>query len=244
MIEIAEMVLPGPAFFLVHDDVTSTERLNGGPPMRKAWRAGDVVYLPGMTKLQVWADRPYSETIIGLDLVQPWDAMSRTPSGEHYASIQEAEIRMLVTAMREALVSGRYGYRESVPLAMQAALGELMSARQGTAPGAGRINRSVFEFIESNLGRRICMTELAGVANMSRFHFSRVFKAAVGLTPARYLLERRVAMAAALLVAGHMSIAEVGYRSGFSSQQHFTTAFRSVMGSTPGRHRGFSLQTR
>ena len=55
------------------------------------------------------------------------------------------------------------------------------------------------------------------------------------------MLQRRVKRAKELLVAGHMSLAEIGYTLGFPSQAHFTTTFRKLVGTTPGAYRdGFS----
>ena len=95
----------------------------------------------------------------------------------------------------------------------------------------------VIDFIEDNLGREVSLDELARVACLSPYHFVRAFRAAVGRTPHRYLVDRRVARARAMLHAGELSLAEVADVCGFASQTHFTSAFKRATGTTPGAYR-------
>ena len=61
--------------------------------------------------------------------------------------------------------------------------------------------------------------------------------AATGMTPHRYLLSRRIERARRLLAETNMSIAQIAYLCGFSSQAHLTIAFRRLVGHTPGGYR-------
>lgn len=80
------------------------------------------------------------------------------------------------------------------------------------------------------------MTSLAGVAAMSEYHFARSFKETVGISPHAYVLSRRIARGRAMLSRGEGSLAHVALACGFSSQAHFTTAFRRSLGVTPGEY--------
>ena len=68
---------------------------------------------------------------------------------------------------------------------------------------------------------------------MSPFHFCRAFKQAFGETPHRYVIQRRLDRAAALLRGSDLSIAQIAYKVGMSSQAHLTTLFRKHRGTTP-----------
>jgi AraC family transcriptional regulator len=50
----------------------------------------------------------------------------------------------------------------------------------------------VIEYIEAYLTEDLSLNDLATVAGLSQFHFSRIFKAALGLTPHQYLMKRRI----------------------------------------------------
>ena len=93
------------------------------------------------------------------------------------------------------------------------------------------------ELIESRLDADLTLQELAAAVGYSRSHFLRAFHATTGVTPHRYLLNRRIERARRLLGAADMSIAQVAYSCGFSSQAHLTLAFRRACGLTPGEYR-------
>ncbi len=81
--------------------------------------------------------------------------------------------------------------------------------------------------------------EEAGVLGISLRQLARVFQTA-GTTPSRYILEQRLQRANAELGeprAEKTTVADVAYRWGFSSQSHFTRAFRKRFGRTPGEAR-------
>jgi AraC family transcriptional regulator len=98
--------------------------------------------------------------------------------------------------------------------------------------------RRVLDHIEDALeDGDLSLAELAAVARLSPFHFSRAFKAASGQAPHQFVLARRVERAKALLARPDLALAEIAYRAGFASQAHFSTAFRRATGTTPARYR-------
>jgi AraC-like DNA-binding protein len=70
---------------------------------------------------------------------------------------------------------------------------------------------------------------------MSRYHFVRSFKRAVGLTPHAWLLDQRIQRARHLLNQG-MGLAEVALHLGFADQSHFQRAFKQRVAATPGEY--------
>ena len=79
--------------------------------------------------------------------------------------------------------------------------------------------------------------ELAGVAAISLFHFTRVFRDALGLTPHRYVQRRRVERAKAMLLDPRAPLAQIAHACGFASQSHFGQVFKAHTGATPGQWR-------
>lgn len=77
----------------------------------------------------------------------------------------------------------------------------------------------------------------ATAANLSPYHFIRVFKTETGRTPYQWLLEMRVKEACVLLKTSRLSVTEVAYRCGFSSPSHFTRVFRRQLGVSPSEYR-------
>jgi AraC family transcriptional regulator len=90
----------------------------------------------------------------------------------------------------------------------------------------------VSDYIEEHLAENVFLAQLAELARLSPFHFSRAFKQSFGLPPLRYVTSRRIERAKRLL-AGNASITEVGLAIGFGETSSFTTAFRRHAGVTP-----------
>ncbi|MBN9220633.1 MAG: helix-turn-helix transcriptional regulator [Mesorhizobium sp.] len=108
------------------------------------------------------------------------------------------------------------------------------SSRQGLDPV--RLKR-VLGFIEDHRFEDITVADLADVACLSMFHFTRAFAAAMGLPPHSYVSERRLEAAKALIAGGRASLTEIALSCQFSSQSSFTRAFRRKMGMTPAEYR-------
>ena len=92
-------------------------------------------------------------------------------------------------------------------------------------------------FIEEHLGEDLTLRRMAGVTELSPFYLARVFKAEVGKSPHQYVLERRIERARALLRDTTMSVADVAFATGFSSQSHLSTWFRRLVGVSPASYR-------
>ena len=88
----------------------------------------------------------------------------------------------------------------------------------------------VRQYIEANDTENIAIADLANLTGYSSVHFTRIFKNATGQTPREYLMYHRINKAKHLLVNKELSIIEVAYQSGFSSDAHFSTQFRRLVG--------------
>jgi AraC family transcriptional regulator len=96
---------------------------------------------------------------------------------------------------------------------------------------------AVLDHIEAHLGEGISLEDLAAVAQLSPFHFTRAFAQTTGRTPHAYVVERRLEAAKVLLKEGDLSIEAVGRRCGFANPSHFSTRFRRAEGVTPRAYR-------
>jgi AraC family transcriptional regulator len=90
----------------------------------------------------------------------------------------------------------------------------------------------IAEYIEEHLAGNVLLSQLAGVVQLSPFHFSRAFKQSFGVPPLRYVASRRIKRAKELL-AGDVTVTQVGLAVGFAETSSFTTAFRKHAGVTP-----------
>jgi AraC family transcriptional regulator len=160
-------------------------------------------------------------------------------SGLHDHAVSEI-LNLLLAEVESGGASGTL-YAESLAHALAVRflfLGEHLPTRSHrTAILPQRKLRNIQDLIESRLAADLTLQELAAEIGYSRAHFLRMFRATTGMTPHRYVLKRRVERARQLLEQVELSIAEVAFRCGFSSQAHLTVAFRNEFGVTPAEYR-------
>lgn len=117
-------------------------------------------------------------------------------------------------------------------------LGQIIVKASATksSPQTAGIQRAI-EFIEQNLAESLPLEQVAGVAGSSTFHFARQFRAAMNMSVRRYIILRRVETAQTMIAETELSLAEIAYSTGFSSQSHMTSVFRRFAGQTPAAFR-------
>lgn len=87
----------------------------------------------------------------------------------------------------------------------------------------------------------VSLQDLADLADMSRFHLTRLFQRRFGLAPSAYLRLLRLERAKRRLAAGDAP-ADVAASLGFVDQAHLTRRFKAAYGMTPGRYRASRLR--
>lgn len=130
---------------------------------------------------------------------------------------------LIVDVMSTALAAHMlrsYNAFEVVECSPERALGKLEIAR-------------LTEYIEDNLDRTISLEDLAAVVNVSRFHFSRLFKRSIGSTAISFVEQCRIRRAQSLITDTDLPLAEIALAVGFTDQSHFTRRFHRNVGCTP-----------
>lgn len=97
--------------------------------------------------------------------------------------------------------------------------------------------RPALQLVEQRLPEPIAVPEMAGACGLSADHFIRQFRKLMQQTPARYVLQRRLALAARRLLYSEDSIDQIALSHGFANRFHFTRAFSREMGTTPAAYR-------
>jgi AraC family transcriptional regulator len=98
--------------------------------------------------------------------------------------------------------------------------------------------RRVLDAMHAGLAEPFDLGRLAALAELSAFHFSRVFKQATGMSPSRYFVRLRMDEARRLLSDTTMSVLDIGLAVGYASPSHFAQVFRESTGTAPSAWRG------
>lgn len=84
----------------------------------------------------------------------------------------------------------------------------------------------VMEYIQHHLSENTSLNTLAAVANISPFHFHRIFKSTIGESLAEYVQRLRMEYVAEQLKTTGLSLNEIAMRTGYSSEQALSRAFK------------------
>ena len=96
------------------------------------------------------------------------------------------------------------------------------------------IVKNSIEFIKDSIETNISLDELALNSQLSKYHFLRVFKKQMGLTPHQYILTQRVQKGKELVLKG-TKLNEVASAVGFADQSHFIRSFKKIYGYLPSQ---------
>lgn len=95
--------------------------------------------------------------------------------------------------------------------------------------------------IEENIHEKLTVESLAASIHLSKFHYQRMFREAVGDSVMRYVTRRKLSLAAEDLAKTDASILDIALKYGYDSHEGFTRSFRSHMGVSPKEYRKYHL---
>jgi AraC-like DNA-binding protein len=91
--------------------------------------------------------------------------------------------------------------------------------------------------MHDRLGEPVTLDDMAKAAMFSKFHFTRVFQRATGLSPGRFLSAIRLQRAKQLLVSTDLNVADISFLVGFNSVGTFSSRFSRSVGMSPTQYR-------
>jgi AraC family transcriptional regulator len=233
-----------------------TQRLAGGRAREGVLARGDAVVIPAGRSIEqaIGAASEDVNVLLGESLV-------RRVAGEAGAEPAGVEIldgfklrdpqleRLMLSFVPELESEGLGGelYAEGLANALavhllreHSSLGERATRRLAREPKDGlsaRQLRVVTDFIGDTLSGDLSLPEIAAQANLSPYHFARLFKQSTGLSPHQYVVRERVERSKGLLRGTDLSVGEVALAVGFANQSHFARRFRQLTGVAPSAFR-------
>jgi AraC family transcriptional regulator len=116
----------------------------------------------------------------------------------------------------------------------QVGAGDLRSPR--TPAGSRRTREAMYralEWLERSIAEDVHLADIARLAELSPYHFLRVFKHEIGVTPYRFLVRARIRRAVAMLTHSDVPITTIAYDVGFGDLSNFVHTFRREVGCSP-----------
>ncbi len=105
-----------------------------------------------------------------------------------------------------------------------------------SSPYYSVINKAI-KYIENNYQNKILLDDISSYINMSSFHFHKIFKQTMQISPNEYLMNHRVRVSKELLMKTNESITDIAFKCGFESSSYFCFVFKQKMNVSPNKYR-------
>ncbi|WP_156256369.1 helix-turn-helix domain-containing protein [Sandarakinorhabdus oryzae] len=178
----------------------------------------DQAGLPARRSLGKLHSRMWQCSLVDSALRQAWD----------HAADGGPVSRLFVQAAVDAVLARLFVLED------QATEAQVQRATGGLAPWK---LRRVIERIDQDLSEELSIAALAEMCQLSPFHFARAFKSSTGKSPHAFIIERRLGLAARLLIETPLSITEISLAVGWNGSSNFAKMFRRAFGRTPSEFR-------
>lgn len=230
---------------------SSGERWLDGKLRREIRNQGDIAIIPAnvshrcnwntSVQFMVLAIEPALLKQVGQDWVNP-DRIELIP---RFMTERDAPIQGIFATLRDELERGGIGGRLLLDSLKTALAIHLLRNYCTTSPKPSCYSHGlsqslltlVTDYINEHLDRDLKLSDISAIAHISPYHFSRLFKQSLGVTPHQYILRSRINKAKYLLQHSKLSIAEIAIEVGFCDPSHLTRYFKRVFGATPKQFR-------
>ena len=116
-------------------------------------------------------------------------------------------------------------------------LSRAYSHSKGPDPRARLSVDNAIRHLEAHFDQSVNLDELSRLTHMSKRSFFRAFQAATGSTPIAYLVNLRLARAAAMLRRHEENVTSVAYKVGYNDSNYFARRFHAMFGIPPSEYR-------
>ena len=149
---------------------------------------------------------------------------------------------MVVGELVQTAAEGKtdIGLDEAAVLFVSRFVDLVVQRRQTNEQPSQRDRRRAIEaalWLDAHVDKPVDLNQTARVAELSPFHFLRVFARVLGVTPHQYLMRARLRRAARLLADEHRSITDIAFEVGFGDLSNFVRTFHRAARMSPRQFR-------
>jgi AraC family transcriptional regulator len=185
----------------------------------------------------------FSESPVGGEyLVARWEGADAAPLARRIELAGHRAAATLGQRIRHALLSSHPD-----PLALEQLTLQFIGLRPHSSSVRALLSRAAvrnaLDRISDEYARPLTLADLAALANQTPLQFLREFTRAVGMTPHAFITETRLQASRRMLEHSDAPLATIATECGFSHQSHMGSAFRRMLGMTPGEYRRVHRRT-
>jgi AraC-like DNA-binding protein/mannose-6-phosphate isomerase-like protein (cupin superfamily) len=213
----------------------------------KTWdiKPGELLYCPPDTQHEYGADPTEPWTIYWLHVSGPRISVFKN----HLAITRECPVIHvgivpgIVELFRLLFSFFTTASNDTNKLAIQSCTAALLSALAVAAHSSRTVHaytqevNAALAFMEGSVLLPLDVASMARHAEVSTFHFCRIFKKATGLSPMQYFNHLKIRKACSLLAGSTLKIKEIAFQLGFEDAHYFSRLFKKIMGFSPEQYR-------
>jgi AraC family transcriptional regulator len=226
---------PVTSYSVVECNAVGKKVILPGNTVALSGKEGDEVQL-------VWIDAAIVRELAldtGIDL---GDAVEIRDGADERDAACEHLMRVLALMAKLRSSAVHEPFAQSIARALAAWVLEKLGHCDKEVSARGALNVRAFTrvraYMHANLSERVTLSDLARIAEVSRFHFARQFRIRTGESPMGYLLRARIERAKDVLRNDNSAtVADIAATLGFADQSHFTRTFRRLVGTSPTDYR-------
>jgi AraC-like DNA-binding protein len=114
---------------------------------------------------------------------------------------------------------------------------QIVARRGGRLTAYHQAAERVISTILERLDEPLLLEDMAEIAQLSPYHFNRIFRQITGIPPGKFQGALRVQAAKRLLVTTQLSVTEICFMVGYNSLGTFTSSFTALVGLSPSQLR-------
>lgn len=100
-----------------------------------------------------------------------------------------------------------------------------------------RHSMRIKDYIDKNYTSDINLERLSDAIYISQNYISHIFKEEMGISPMKYVINKRISHAKHLLSSTSMSVSEIAAESGYKDPIYFSQIFKKITGCSPKKYR-------
>jgi AraC family transcriptional regulator len=210
---------------------------SGGAPYDCRWRA---VSEEPFQSMQVFIQLP----LLSRALEEVFGAEAGDARLKDLSAFYDTTLNHIMVQVRDELMRKTssplmvQGLAQAIAVHLARNYAEVVSEPRSSSPSLpGFKLRQVTDWMTEHLADEFSLDLLATRVGLSKFHFTRLFKAAAGVSPSQYHLNLRINVACQLLRETKKSVIEVALEVGYNNPSRFAQLFHRETGLTPSEYR-------
>lgn len=229
---------------------------------RYVLRPGDILLIPSGELHELYAPESGKRLILQFDyalfsnmngfdsffsMLRPCCLIANGQAG-HYEELLPMLKRLLMDLAREYFGTTVFREAQAYALLIQflVLLGRRLLTEGRQIPGSAHSSKRhrhidtfmrICQYIQAHCTEDLRTEDLARLANLSKYHFARLFKQFTGMSCTRYIHQQRIMLAERMLIDPNASITEVALSSGFGSLATFNRVFKAHKKCTPSQYK-------